>query len=394
MVAPARAPITSAVDKETFDALRVGVHRYVRERLVPLEAKVEADEEVPGEVVKELKEMGLFGTTIPEAYGGLGLAVSQEVQIAEEFGWTSPAFRGVFGTTIGIGSQGIVIDGTEEQKRQFLPKLAKGEFISSFCLTEPGSGSDAASLRTTAILDGTDYVINGTKRYITNARHADILTLMARTEPANKGAGGISAFIVDAKSKGITYGPKDKKMGQRGTVTSDVNFDNVRVPADRIIGLKPGQGFKTAMKVLDRGRLHIAAVCVGTARRLIHEALTYSGDRTQFGQPIGTFQLVQAMLADSWTETYAAECMVRDAARRYDAGEPTVMEAAACKMYASEMVGRIADRAVQIFGGAGYMAVTPVERMYRDVRLFRLYEGTTQIQQLIIAREMRKSNTA
>jgi len=392
MAAPFRTPLTSAVDDETFQALKETVHRYVRERLVPLEAKVEADAAVPTEVVAELKDMGLFGTTIPVAYGGLGLAVSQEVQLAEEFGWTSPAFRGVFGTTIGIGSQGIVMDGTEEQKREFLPKLARGEYVSSFCLTEPGSGSDAASLRTTAIVDGRDYVVNGTKRYITNARHADVLTLMARTDPANKGAGGISAFIVDAKSKGISYGPKDEKMGQRGTVTSDVIFENVRVPAGRIIGLKPGQGFKTAMKVLDRGRLHIAAVCIGAARRLIHEAMTYSGDRTQFGQPIGSFQLVQAMLADSWTELYATETMVRDAARRYDAGEPTVMEAAASKMYASEMAGRVADRAVQIFGGAGYMAVSPVERMYRDVRLFRLYEGTTQIQQLIIAREMRKAH--
>jgi acyl-CoA dehydrogenase len=335
--------------------------------------------------------MGLFGTTIPAEYGGLGISVSQEVQLAEEFGWTSPAFRGVFGTTIGIGSQGIVMDGTEEQKREFLPKLARGEYVSSFCLTEPGAGSDAASLKTTAILDGTDYVVNGTKRYITNARRADVLTLMARTEPANKGAGGISSFIVDAKSKGISFGPRDKKMGQRGTVTSDVIFENVRVPASRIIGLKPGQGFKTAMKVLDRGRLHIAGVCVGAAKRLIHEAMTYSGDRTQFGQPIGQFQLVQAMLADSWTETYAMECMVKDAAQKYDAGQPTVMEAAACKMFASEAVGRIADRAVQIFGGAGYMAVSPVERMYRDVRLVRLYEGTTQIQQLIIAREMRRA---
>jgi acyl-CoA dehydrogenase len=393
MAAPARTPITSAVDDETFAHLKETVHRYVRERLVPLENKVEADEEVPETVVKELKEMGLFGTTIPAEYGGLGISVSQEVQLAEEFGWTSPAFRGVFGTTIGIGSQGIVMDGTEEQKREFLPKLARGEFVSSFCLTEPGAGSDAASLKTTAILDGADYVVNGTKRYITNARRADVLTLMARTEPANKGAGGISSFIVDAKSKGISFGPRDKKMGQRGTVTSDVIFENVRVPASRIIGLKPGQGFKTAMKVLDRGRLHIAGVCVGAAKRLIHEAMTYSGDRTQFGQPIGQFQLVQAMLADSWTETYAMESMVKDAAQKYDAGQPTIMEAAACKMYASEAVGRIADRAVQIFGGAGYMAASPVERMYRDVRLVRLYEGTTQIQQLIIAREMRRAYT-
>jgi acyl-CoA dehydrogenase len=390
MDAPTRPRLVSAIDDETFDALKNTVHRFVRERLVPLEREVEERDEVPDVIVAEMKQLGLFGTTIPAEYGGLGLTSSQEIELAMEFGWTSPAFRGVFGTTIGIGSQGIVMDGTDEQKRTFLPKLAAGEMISSFCLTEPGAGSDAASLQTTAIFDGKDYVVNGTKRFITNARRADLFTLLARTDPGNKGAGGISAFIVDARSPGIALGPKDKKMGQHGTVTSDVIFDNVRVPPDRIIGLKPGQGFKTAMKVLDRGRLHIAAVCVGTAKRLIHEALAYSGDRHQFGQPIGDFQLVQAMLADSWTECYAAEAMVRDAARRYDSGDGIVIRAAACKMYASEMVGRVADRAVQIFGGAGYMAAYPIERIYRDVRLFRLYEGTTQIQQLVIAREMRK----
>jgi len=390
MDAPVRAQITSSIDDETFEALRDTVRRYVRERLVPLEAKVEVDDDVPAEVIAEMKEMGLFGFTIPADYGGLGLTSSQEVELAKEFGWTSPAFRGVFGTTIGIGSQGIVIDGTEAQKHEFLPKLARGDLISSFCLTEPGSGSDAASLRTTAVLDGDAYVVNGTKRYITNGRRADVLTLMARTDPGNKGAAGISAFIVDARAPGITYGPKDKKMGQRGTITSDVIFDNVRVPTDRIIGGRPGVGFKTAMKVLDRGRIHIAAVCVGTAKRLLDEAQRYANEREQFGQPIAGFQLVQAMLADSWTECYAAECMVADTARRYDAGESTLIQAAACKMYASEMVGRVADRAVQIFGGAGYMAAYPIERIYRDVRLVRIYEGTTQIQQLVIAREMRK----
>lgn len=390
MTTPQRKPL-DGIDAETFEALKRTVHRYVRERLVPLESLVEEADEVPAELVGELKTMGLFAVTIPAEYDGLGLSASQEVELGIELGWTSPAFRGVFGTTIGIGSQGIVMDGTEEQKREFLPKLAAGELISSFCLTEPGSGSDAASLTTSAVLDGSDYVVNGTKRFITNARRADLFTLMARTDPASTGASGISAFIVDAHSPGITLGPKDKKMGQRGTVTSDVIFENVRVPASRIIGQKPGQGFKTAMKVLDRGRLHISAVCIGAAKRLIHEALVYSGERVQFGQPIGSYQLVQAMLADSWTECYAAESMVRDAARLYDAGRNTIIQAAAAKMYASEMVGRVADRAVQIFGGAGYMAAYPIERIYRDVRLFRIYEGTTQIQQLIIAREMRKA---
>ena len=393
MESQVRPPIVSSVDDETFEALKESVRRYVRERLVPLEGKVEADDDVPAEVIAEMKAIGLFGFTIPADYGGLGLTSSQEVELAKEIGWTSPAFRGIFGTTIGIGSQGIVIDGTEDQKQEFLPRLATGELISSFCLTEPDSGSDAASLRTSAVLEGDHYVVNGTKRFITNGRRADVLTLMARTDPGTTGAAGISAFIVDARAPGITYGPKDKKMGQRGTVTSDVIFENVRVPATRIIGLKPGAGFKTAMKVLDRGRIHIAAVCIGAAKRLIDEAQRYANEREQFGQPIAGFQLVQAMLADSWTECFAAECMVRETAARYDAGKSTVIQAAACKMYASEMVGRVADRAVQIFGGAGYMASYPIERFYRDVRMFRIYEGTTQIQQLVIARELRKSTT-
>jgi len=389
MSKPARAP-SAGVDAETFAALKETIHRFVRERLVPLEPLVEEKDDIPDATIREMKEMGLFGLTIPAEYGGLGLSSSQEAEVAIEMGWTSPAFRSSFGTTIGIGSMGILIDGTEEQKRTFLPKLATGELVSSFCLTEPGAGSDAASLETSARAEGGHYVVNGTKRYITNARRAQLFTLMARTEPGSKGAGGITAFIVDANSPGISFGPKDAKMGQRGTVTSDVIFENVQVPADRIIGLKPGQGFKTAMKVLDRGRIHIAAFSVGTAKRLIHEALAYSGERVQFGQPIGSFQLVQAMLADSHAECYAAECVVRDAARRYDTGESTVLEAASAKMYATEMVGRVADRAVQIFGGAGYMSAYPIERIYRDCRLFRIYEGTTQIQQLVIAREMRK----
>ncbi len=384
-------PRLAGIDAETFDALKSTVQRYVRERLLPLEAEVEASDEVPAAVIKELKDLGLFGITIPAEYGGIGLSSSQEVDLAMELGWTCPAFRGVFGTTIGIGSMGILIDGTEEQKRAFLPKLAAGDLVSSFCLTEPGSGSDAASLQTSAKKDGDHYILNGTKRFITNARRANLLTVMARTDPSIKGAGGITAFLVDADAKGVSFGKKDAKMGQRGTLTSDVIFEDVKVPASRIIGLKPGQGFKTAMKVLDRGRLHIAAVCIGTARRLIDEAMRYSGERQQFGAPIGSFQLIQAMLADSWTECYAAETMVRDAANHFDAGEAIVIQAAACKMYASEMVGRVADRAVQIFGGAGYMAAYPIERIYRDVRLFRIYEGTTQIQQLVIAREMRRA---
>ena len=377
-----------AMDSETLDLLLTTVHRFVRERLVPHEADVAANDAVPPELIAEMRELGLFGLSIPTAYGGLGLSMVEEVRVVLELGWTSPAFRSVFGTNVGIGSQGIVIDGTEEQKAHYLPKLASGELIASFALTEPEAGSDAASLRTSARLDGDHYVLNGSKRYITNAPYAGIFTLMARTDPDEPGARGISAFIVERDIPGLSVGTPDKKMGQQGAHTADVILENCRVPARAIIGGVAGQGFKTAMKVLDRGRIHIGAIAVGMAERLIDECLRYASERRQFGKPIGEFQLVQAMLADSRTEAYAGRTMVMDAAQRFDAGEPIGTEAACCKLYCTEMVGRVADRAVQIFGGAGYMAEYPIERFYRDVRLLRIYEGTSQIQQLVIARNM------
>ncbi len=379
-------------DPETLSALLDSVRRFVRERLVPAEEEVAENDRIPETIVREMKELGLFGLTIPESYGGLELTMEEEALVMIEMGKTSPAFRSIFGTTVGIGSQGILMDGTPQQKAEYLPRMATGEVIASFALTEPDAGSDAASLRTTAIRGsdalGDHYMVNGTKRYITNAPHAGIFTLMARTNPADKGASGVSAFIVDAKSPGISLGKIDKKMGQRGAHTCDVIFENCRVPADNLIGHKEGQGFKTAMKVLEKGRIHIAAICVGVAQRMLDDALRYAVDRKQFGQPIAEFQLIQAMLADSKTELYAAQCMVQDAARRRDAGENVSTEASCCKLFASEMCGRVADRAVQIFGGAGYLADYGIERFYRDVRLFRLYEGTSQIQQIVIARNM------
>jgi acyl-CoA dehydrogenase len=377
-------------DEETIQALVATVERFVQQRLRPLEQQVADTDQIPPDVVQDMRTMGLFGLTIPEQHGGLALTMEEEVRVMVALGHTSPAFRSVIGTTVGIGSQGIVFDGTPEQQAQWLPKLATGEVIASFALTEPGSGSDAGSLRTTAIRDGDVYIVNGSKRYITNAPQAGLFTLMARTDPATPGAGGVSAFIVDAGSPGISLGLPDKKMGQRGAHTCDVVFDNVRVPAANLIGGREGQGFKMAMRVLDKGRIHIAAVCVGAAKRMLADALAYAAERQQFGQAIGDFQLVQAMLADSQTEIYAAECMVLDAARRRDNGQPVATEAACCKLFASEMCGRVADRAVQIFGGAGYMADYGIERFYRDVRLFRLYEGTSQIMQLVIGRNLMK----
>ena len=375
-------------DNETLEALLDSVRRFVRERLVPAENEVSETDEIPEAIVQEMRDLGLFGMTIPEKFGGLELTMEEECRVLFELCQTAPAFRSIIGTTVGIGSQGILMDGTPEQQAQWLPKLATGEVIASFALTEPEAGSDAASLRTSARREGDFYIVNGTKRYITNAPHAGMFTLMARTNPEDKGAGGVSSFIVDAKSPGISFGKYDKKMGQRGAHTCDVIFDNVKVPAANLIGLKEGQGFKTAMKVLEKGRIHIAAVAVGVAQRVLRDALNYALERQQFGQPIAEFQLVQAMLADSQAELYAAECMTIDAARRRDDGKNVATEASCSKMFATEMVGRVADRAVQILGGAGYMAEYGIERFYRDVRLFRLYEGTTQIQQIIIARNM------
>jgi acyl-CoA dehydrogenase len=373
------------LDIETRDQLLDTVRRFVREKCVPIEARVAEEDRVPDSVIAEMRELGLFGLSIPTEYGGLGLTMEEEVLVAMELGHTSPAFRSVIGTNVGIGSQGVVMFGNEAQKSEWLPKLASGEVIASFALTEPGAGSDAASVRTTAIRDGDHYVVNGTKRFITNANRAGMFTLMARSNPDRKGAGGISAFIVPSNIPGISVGKPEKKMGQQGAHICDVNFDNARVPASLRLGAE-GEGFKVAMQVLDRGRLHISGVCVGVAQRLIGESVNYAREREQFGQKIAEFQLIQGMLADCQTETYAAKCMVMDAARKRDRGESITMEAACTKYFASEMVGRVADKAVQIFGGAGYVADYGIERFYRDVRIFRLYEGTSQIQQIVIAR--------
>ncbi len=376
------------LDTDTLNSLVETVARFVRERLVPLEEKVAEDDQIPDDVVMDMRNLGLFGMSVPEQYGGLGLTMSEEVKIAFELGQTSPAFRSLIGTNNGIGSQGIVMDGTDDQKNEYLPKLASGELIGSFALTESEAGSDAGSLRTAAKRDGDDYVINGAKRFITNAPEAGLFTVFARTDPDQPGSRGVSAFLVKADTPGLSLGQPDRKMGQQGAHTCDVIFDDCRVPGTALLGNKEGQGFKTAMKVLDRGRLHISAVCVGLAERLIRDSLSYAMDRKQFGQAIADFQLVQAMLADSRADTYAARCMVEETARRKDAGDDVSTDAACCKMFASEMVGRVADRAVQIHGGAGYIADYGIERFYRDVRLFRIYEGTTQIQQLVIARNM------
>jgi acyl-CoA dehydrogenase len=376
-------------DQEMLDSLISTLDRFVTEQLIPREREVADAGAIPADIAQAMRDLGMFGLTTPEEYGGMGLTMEEEVSVAFILGRTSPAFRSLIGSNNGIGSMGIVAAGTEEQKQKYLPKLASGEMISSFALTEPSSGSDSAALKTRAEKQGDYYILNGSKRFITNAPHAGVFTVYARTDQSKPGASGISAFLVDRNSPGLSLGAIDKKMGQSGSVTCDVIFDNCRIPASALLG-KENQGFKIAMQTLDRGRLHIAAVATGAADRLIEESLRFASERKQFGEPIANFQLIQAMLADSKTDAYAARCMIVDASRKRDAGKDVTLEASASKLFATEMVGRVADRAVQIHGGSGYIQEYAVERFYRDVRLFRLYEGTSQIQQLIIARRLLK----
>ena len=378
-----------ALDLETREQLLGTVRRFVSERLRPIEAQVSEDNEIPDAVVNEMKALGLFGQSIPVEYGGLGLTMEEEALVAMEIGKASPAFRSAFGTNVGIGSQGLVMFGTEAQKARYLAGIASGDIITSFALTEPEAGSDSAAVQTRARRDGDHYVLDGAKRYITNAGKASLFTVMARTDPDKKGGAGVSAFLVPRDLPGLSVGKSEKKMGQQGAHIHDVIFEGVRVPVENRLG-EEGEGFKVAMQVLDRGRLHIAAVCVGVAERLLADTVAYAADRKQFGQAISGFQMIQAMIADSKTELLAAKALVLESARKRDAGENVTLEASASKLYASEMVGRVADRAVQIFGGAGYVADYGIERLYRDVRIFRIYEGTSQIQQLVIARETMK----
>lgn len=377
-----------ALDQETLNQLLETLRRFVHERLIPNEREAAENDRIPDEIVAEIKELGLFALSIPEEYGGLALNMQEEVEVALVIGEAAPAFRSLFGTNVGIGSQAIVLDGTPEQKAKYLPQLASGDLIGSFCLTEPEAGSDAGSLKTTAKFDGDHFILNGTKRFITNAPYAGLFTVMARTDPSSKGASGVSAFLVEKGTPGLTVGAPEKKMGQQAAPVADVIFDNCRVPAENIIGGVENMGFKTAMKVLDKGRLHISAVCTGLATRMLRDAVRYTKERQQFGSALSDFQLIQAMIGDSETEIYAARSMIRDAAIARDRGENTKRKASCAKLFASEMVGRVADRAVQMYGGAGYIADYGIEQLYRDARLFRIYEGTTQIQQLIIAKDV------
>lgn len=380
--------MAAGVDNDVFEQLLATVERFARERLIPAERRVEEEDDIPEEIVNEMKEMGLFGLSTPEEYGGIGISVPQEARLIEALCYASLTFRSLIGTNVGIGSQGIVMDGTPEQKEQWLPGVASGDVIASFALTEPDNGSDAGGIRTSAKRDGDDFVINGTKRYITNAVRAGVFTVFARTDPEKAGADGVTAFIVPADTPGITVAKPDRKLGQRGTKTSDVIFENVRVPESAIIGgpKNLNRGFRTAMKVLDRGRIHVGAMAVGQGQRMLDIATDYALERKQFGKPIGEHQLVQGLLADCQADLQAARALVRATADTFNEKGAAILEASCTKYFCTEAAGRIADRALQIHGGAGYMAEYDIERLYRDIRLLRIYEGTSQIQQLVIAR--------
>jgi len=376
------------MDADTFASFKDQVRRFARERLVPQEERVFEAGSVPRDLLDEMRDMGLFGLTTPEVYGGLGLSLGEYIETMMEISWAAPAFRSAISINTGMVTTAFKTTGTDAQRQEWMPRLAAGA-IGCFALTEPDSGSDSAGLRTRAVRDGGDYVLNGTKRYITNGPIADMILVMARTSAENLPKNAhVSAFIVPADTPGVTRAKPDKKMGQVGALTGDIILEDVRLPASALLGEEEGNGFRTAMKALDTGRLSVGGAAIGYSRRILASALRYATDRKAFGEPIGNFQLIQAMLADSKAELYASECMIGDAIRRAEAGLPFSTEASCVKMFATEACGRIADRAVQIYGGAGYMAEYEVESFYRDVRLYRIYEGTTQIQQLVIAKNM------
>jgi acyl-CoA dehydrogenase len=379
------------MDSEDFKDVLTTVRDFVRSQVIPLEEQIENEDRIPDELIAASRELGLFGWALPEEYGGLGLDAVEDVRLAMELGYTTPAFRSLFGTNNGIAGQVLVNYGTDVQKKQWLPRLASGEVMASFALTEAEAGSDPSGLRTTAVHEGDTYRINGSKRFITNAQLSQVLVVFARTDQNATGTKGISAFLVDTDSPGVTIGPHDKKMGQEGAWTSEVFFDDVVVGLDRLVGGEEEVGFHAAMASLAKGRLHISAICVGQAQRILDESVAYAAEAKQGGKPIGTFQLIQGMIGESYAELRAAKALALDAARDFQDGTDRKLGPSASKLFASEMLGRVADRGVQIHGGLGYMRAVPVERFYRAARLFRIYEGTSEIQKLVLARHLLKA---
>ena len=366
-------------DPQKFAAMLAELRAFLRNECQPIEVQVDEQDLIPESVVQRMRDLGLFGHSIPEAYGGAGLTTEELALVNIEVSQVATTFRARFGGNTGIASESLVVDGTEAQKRQYLPLLARGEVTGCFALTEPEAGSDATALRTTAVRDGEHFVISGRKCFITNAPIANLFTVFARSEPSSKGANGISAFLIERGTPGLSTPPAMRKMGQHGSPVGEVVLDQVRVHESAIVGGLEGKGFRTAMRALNKQRINLAGLCVGPAIRLVQEMALQAQRRQQFGQPIGEFQLVQQLIAESNTDVHAARALVLETARKRDDGQDVTMEASMCKLFASETCGRVADRAVQIFGGSGYVAGNVAERFYRDVRLFRLYEGTSQV---------------
>lgn len=381
----------TTVDDDDFQRILAQTREFVRTAVIPREQEILANDRVPDDLRDQAKQMGLFGYAIPQEWGGLGLNLAQDVELAMELGYTSLALRSMFGTNNGIAGQVLVGFGTDEQKSRWLAAMASGEVVASFALTEAGAGSNPAGLRTKAVRDGDNWVISGEKRFITNAPVADLFVVFARTRPADDKGPGIAVFLVPADTPGVQVGTKDAKMGQEGAWTADVSFSDVRVPAVALVGGSEDLGYRAAMTSLARGRIHIAALAVGTAQRALDESVTYAATATQGGTPIGNFQLVQAMLADQQTGVMAGRALVREAARLWITDQDHRIAPSAAKLYCTEMAGKVADLAVQIHGGSGYMREVPVERIYRDVRLLRLYEGTSEIQRLIVGSNLVKA---
>ncbi|MBY3985613.1 acyl-CoA dehydrogenase family protein [Rhodococcus fascians] len=372
------------VPDDVFSDVLKQISHFVRSRVVPRELEIMNTDTIPQDLRAQSADMGLFGYAIPQEWGGLGLNLIQDVEVAMELGYTSLSLRSMFGTNNGIAGQVLVGFGTEEQKAAWLPGMASGEIVASFALTEPGAGSNPAGLRTTARADGDGWVIDGAKQYITNAPIADLFVVFARLDPKPDAGNGIAVFLVPADASGVEVGSKDAKMGQQGSGTADVSFTGVRVGSEALVGGSGDIGYRAAMTSLARGRVHIAALSVGQAQRALDESVSYAASSTQGGEPIGNFQLVQAMIADQQTGVMAGRAMVREAARAWVENTDRRIAPSAAKLFCTEMVGKVADLAVQVHGGAGYMRDVPVERIYRDVRLLRLYEGTSEIQRLIV----------
>lgn len=375
-------------NSEKFARLLAEVREFVRHECIPLEADVDRADAIPEPLVDRMRHLGLFGHSIPEQYGGAGLTSEELSLVNIEVSQCATTFRARFGGNTGIASESLVVDGTPAQKETYLPQLASGKVTGCFALTETEAGSDATAQKTTAVRSGDHYFISGRKCYITNAPIADLFTVFARTDLNGKGANGISAFLVERGAQGLSTPEAYRKMGQHGSPVGEVVLQEVRVPEASIIGgpAMEGKGFRTAMRALNKQRINLAGLCIGPAIRLVDEMVARASTRRQFGQPIAEFQLVQQMIAQSNTEVHAARALLLDTARKRDEGIDVTMEASMCKLFASEMCGRVADRAVQVFGGGGYINDNVAERFYRDVRLFRLYEGTSQIHLINIAK--------